>query len=254
MTKEKPKYGWYASGFILWFFLFGLIGIVLTLSNFLFDFPLNLALVTIGIALILIFLWPAIGMSLLNIILVKKVSITPRMPILLQIEKPQILDVGCGTGRTAVAIGKELTDGGYLYGIDIYEKKAISGNALDTVRKNARIERIEGKTTFQYGSATDIPFEDNKFDIVNISSVLHEIHGEKNQEQAMEEISRVLKNDGVLYLSEWNRFSWQTIAFAGIFCFVFNTRGYWRSLLKKYKFNVTHYENICGFGLFTARK
>ncbi len=254
MIKEKPKYGWYAGGFIVWFFLFGLIGVVLTVFNSLFNFPLNLALATIGVTLILIFLWPAIGMSLLNIILVKKVSISPRMPVLRQIEKPQILDVGCGTGRTAIAIAKELTDGGHLYGVDIYEKKAISGNALDTVKKNARIEKVEDRTSFQYGSATDIPFEDNKFDIVNISSVLHEIHGEKSQKQAMGEISRVLKPDGTLYLSEWNRFSWQTIAFAGIFCFVFNTRGYWRSLLKNYRFNITHFENLSGFGLFTAQR
>lgn len=255
LTKEKPKYGWYAGGFILIFFPLGLIGVILTVISFLFEFPLNILSVTIGIALILLFLWPAIGMSLLNIILTKQVSIIPKMTIIRNIENPQILDIGCGTGRTAIRIAKELTEEGHLFGIDIYEKLAISGNALDTVRKNAIIESVDGKTTFQYGSAIEIPFEDDTFDIVNISSVLHEIHGKEDQIEAMKEIHRVLKPSGYLYLSEWDRFSFQTIAFAGIFCFVFNTRDHWLNLLNEFGFSNIQYEKVInGFNLFTARK
>ena len=70
------------------------------------------------------------------------------------------------------------------------------------------IGTILNKTTFQYGSATDIPFENERFDIVNVSSVLHEIHDTNGQDKAMLEIYRVLKPGGYLYLSEWNRTSW----------------------------------------------
>jgi len=176
------------------------------------------------------------------------------MKALDEIDNPQILDVGCGTGRTAIRIAKSLNNGGHLYGIDIYSKLAIPGNALETVQNNAHIEKVEDKTTFQYGSATEISFEDARFDIVNASSVLHEVHDANGQEKAMQELYRVLKPDGYLYLSEWNRTSWQLIAFSGLCCFAFKHKGYWEKLLKENKFKDIRYENIAGFGIYTARK
>jgi ubiquinone/menaquinone biosynthesis C-methylase UbiE len=176
------------------------------------------------------------------------------MNALREIKNPEILDVGCGTGRTAIKIAKELKNGGHLYGIDIYSKLAIPGNALDTVQNNARIERVEEKTTFQYGTAIEIPFDDNKFDIVNVSSVLHEVHSPNGQDNAVQELYRVLKPGGYLYLGEWNRTSKELIAFCGLFCFVFKQKNYWKNLLEKNRFKEITYENIAGFGLFIARK
>ena len=103
---------------------------------------------------------------------------------------------------------------------------AISGNDLDIVQNDAIVETVEEKTTFEYGSAVDIPFEKNSFDIISVSSVLHEIHDPKGQNNAMQELYRVLKPGGYLYLSEWNRTSWQLIAFSGLCCFVFKHKNY----------------------------
>ena len=139
-------------------------------------------------------------------------------------------------------------------GIDIYNKIAISGNALETVQNNARIEGVEDKTMFQYGSATDIPFDDEIFDVINVSSVLHEIHDVKSQEKTVKEISRVLKSGGYLYLGEWNRTSLQTILYMGFCCFVFKKHDYWNRLLKKNGFKDIKYENDRGYVIFEARK
>jgi len=176
------------------------------------------------------------------------------MDVLTQIKDPQILDIGCGTGRTAIKIAKKLENAGHLFGIDIYEKKAISGNSLYNVQNNAKIEGVENKTTFHFGSATEIPFENNRFDIINVSSVLHEVHTIDNKIKAMKEIHRVLKPGGYLYLSEWNRTSWKTIAMSGIFCFVFKNKKYWYDLIEKNKLKILSYEKFGGFGLFIARK
>ncbi len=255
--EDKPKYGWYVKDLIIGFNIIGLIGLSVFIYGFLINGIVQIILIISGITVIMVFLWPGIGMIMLNLILLRKmpkIDLIARMKALDEIENPQVLDVGCGTGRTAIKIAKILKKGGHLFGIDIYSKLAISGNDLDTVQNNAIVEKVEEKTTFQYGSAINIPFEKNSFDIVNVSSVLHEIHNPIGQVKAMQELYRVLKPGGYLYLSEWNRTSWQLIAFSGLCCFVFKHKDYWEKLLKENKFKNIIYENITGFGIFTARK
>jgi ubiquinone/menaquinone biosynthesis C-methylase UbiE len=255
--EEKPKYGWYVKNLIIEFNIIGLIGLVIFIYGFLLGGFVQIILILLGLGITLLFLWPGIGMIRMNLMLLRKIpkiNIINRMSALNEIENPQLLDVGCGTGRTAIKIAKVLKKGGHLYGIDIYEKFAIAGNALDTVQKNAQIEMVDDKTSFQYGSATNIPFEDENFDIVNISSVLHELHDPNDQIKAIKEIYRVLKPQGYLYLSEWNRTSRQCIGYCGFCCFVFKKKNYWENLLKKFEFRDINYENIAGFGIFKARK
>ncbi|MFX1328301.1 MAG: methyltransferase domain-containing protein [Promethearchaeota archaeon] len=255
--EEKSKYGWYVKNLIIGFNIIGLIGLSTFIYGFFIDNIMRIILIFLGLAFILIFLWPGIGMTIMNLILLQKtqkIDLVVKMKALDEIKNPQILDVGCGTGRTAIKIAKALKNGGHLYGIDIYSKMAIPGNALDTVQNNARLENVEHKTTFQYGSATDIPFEDNRFDIVNASSVLHEVHEKDGQDKALQELYRVLKPSGYLYLGEWNRISWQCIAFCGLCCYAFKNKEHWDKLLNKYNFKDIKYENIIGFGIYTARK
>lgn len=255
--EEKPKYGWYVKNLIIGFTIVGLLGLATFIYGIITQGSWGIILIVSGIAMMLVFLWPGIGMIMMHLLLLRKmpkINLLTRMKALDEIENPQVLDVGCGTGRTAIRIAKALKNGGHLYGIDIYSKLAIPGNALDTVQNNARIEKVENKTTFQYGSATDIPFEKNRFDIVNVSSVLHEVHDPNGQDKAMQELYRVLKPGGYLYLSEWNQTSWQLIAFSGLCCFAFKNKDHWEKLLYKYDFTDITYENIAGFGIFTARK
>ncbi|MFX1498004.1 MAG: class I SAM-dependent methyltransferase [Promethearchaeota archaeon] len=255
--EEKPKYGWYVKNLIIGFTIIGLLGLTALIYGIIILGLWGIILITGGIALMLIFLWSGIGMIMMHLMLLRKIpkiNLLARMKALDQIKNPQVLDVGCGTGRTALRIAKAFRNGGHLYGIDIYSKLAIPGNALYTVQNNARIEKVEDKTTFQYGSAIEIPFDENKFDIVNVSSVLHEVHDPNDKIKAIQELYRVLKPGGYLYLSEWNRTSWQLIAFCGLCCFVFKNKDYWEYLLNENGFKGIIYENISGFGIFTARK
>ena len=253
MKEEKPKYGMYVRNLTIIFLIFGLAGLLpLVLGIYLKDI-LGVALIIVGITIIAIFLWPGIGLSFQNFIIGDNSEFANKISSL-NIKVPKILDVGCGTGRTVISMAKELKNGGEITGIDIYNANAISGNALETVQRNARIEGVDDKTSFQYGSATDIPFENETFDIVTVASVLHEIHNLKEQEKAVQEIFRVLKPEGYLLLGEWNRTSWQLIAFIGIFCFVFKPYKYWDQILKKLDFKNVKYENKNVFGIFTAKR
>lgn len=254
MKEEKPKYGWCVKNLIIGFNIIGLFGLTAVIIGFIFEQILQTILIISGIVIMLVFLWPGIGMTIMHLFFLGRISLIAKMEALNKIENPEILDVGCGTGRTAIGIAKSLKNGGHLYGIDIYSKLAIPGNALGTVQQNAIIEKVEERTTFKYGSATEIPFEENRFDIVNVSSVLHEVHDSNDQCRAIQELYRVLKPGGYLYFGEWNRTSKQLIAFCGLCSLVFKQKDYWKKSLKENSFKNITYENITGFGLFTARK
>jgi SAM-dependent methyltransferase len=254
MSEEKPKYGWYVKNLILTFNIIGFLGLVVFIIGLILLGILGIILSIIGITIMVLFLWPGIGLAIMNIILSKEDSEVWGMDMLSNIQSPRILDIGCGTGRTAIKIAKSLPKGGHLNGIDIYNVNAISGNSLATVNRNAELEGVSDKTTFQYGSATKIPFEDNKFHILNLSSVLHEVHDYEDKERAMKEIRRVLKPKSFLLIGEWNRYSWQLILYSGILCIVFQRRKYWDDLIRKQGFTILNYENFGGYGLFTAQK
>jgi SAM-dependent methyltransferase len=254
MSEERPKYGWYVKNLILAFSIIGLFGLIVFIIGLNLLGIFGVTLIIIGITLMILFLWPGIGLAIMNIILSKDDSEVQGMDILGKIQSPRVLDIGCGTGKTAIKIAKSLPKGGQLNGIDIYNVNAISGNSLATVNRNAELEGVSDKTTFQYGSATEIPFEDNKFDIVNLSSVLHEVHDYEDKKKAMKEIHRVLKPKGYLLIGEWNRYSWQLILYSGIVCFVFQRRKYWNDLIRKQGFTILNWENFGGYGFFTSQK
>ena len=254
MNEEKPKYGWYVKNLIFTFMLIGSFGLIVFIIGLILLGMLGVILSIMGMSLLVLFLWPGIGLIAMNIILCKDDSEVRGMDILSKIQSPSILDIGCGTGRTVIKIAKFLPKGGHINGIDIYNSNAISGNSLATVNRNAELEGVSDKSTFQYGSATEIPFEDNKFHIVNLSSVLHEVHGNEDKERVMKEIHRVLKTKGFLFIGEWNRYSWQLILYSGIFCMVFQRGKYWVDLIRKQGFTILNYENFGGYGLFSAQK
>jgi len=254
LKEEKPQYGWYVKNLIVGFSIAGLLGLSLTILGFFLEDWIQLFLIISGIALMLLFLWPGFGMAIMNIILINKDLSREEIEPSDIIKFSKILDVGCGTGRHAIQRARSLKNGGHLYGIDIYNKNAIGGNALDTVQRNAHLEGVDDITTFQYGSAIEIPFNDEMFDVVNFSSVLHELHIEKGPEKALNEAYRVLKPGGCLRIGEWNRGSWQLIVYSGIFCLVFKKYKYWLTLLNKHGFKIQEQRNIGGFYMFSAIK
>lgn len=103
--------------------------------------------------------------------------------------KDRILDVGCGYGRTL----NELYSKGFknLHGIDF---------------SNKMVER--GRKQFPWLNLTvqedmKIPYEDNSFDSIILFAVLTCIPDDGNQICLMNEIKRVLKPNGILYINDF---------------------------------------------------
>ena len=151
-------------------------------------------------------------------------------------------DFGCGNGRHTLEIAGHC-------------KKVI---AIDLSKKLLNIlkQKINSFHTIEiiHADLINIPLKENCLDSVFYIASLHNIPKKKQRLQSLKELYRVLKPGGYLYLSEWNRTSWQCIAFTGLCCFAFKEKDYWEKLLKENNFKDITYENIMGFGIFTARK
>ena len=100
-----------------------------------------------------------------------------------------ILDVGCGYGRTL----NELYSNGYrnLIGID-FSKGMIE-----------RAKNINSDIDFRVMNNSKIDLPDNSMNSVILLAVLTCIVEDKEQENLISEIHRVLKKDGVIYINDF---------------------------------------------------
>ena len=104
---------------------------------------------------------------------------------------PKVLDLGCGDGNSAVFFRKHFSGCEY--------------NGLDTSKESVAVaeKREVPGAAFSHYNGFDIPFADGSFDIVFIACVLHHIDHAWH-ERLLNEVRRVLKEDGRLYIFEHN--------------------------------------------------
>ena len=104
-------------------------------------------------------------------------------------KEAQILDVGCGYGRTLNEL--YLSDFTNLSGIDISKKMIARGS------------KLYPHLNFIKHENSSIPFADKSFDAVILLAVLTCIIDDTEQEKLMSEVHRVLRDDGVIYINDF---------------------------------------------------
>lgn len=109
-------------------------------------------------------------------------------------EGEQVLDACCGTGNLTSLLAKSVGKSGTVTGIDL------SSGLLEIASKKVKKDL---PLTFRCASCIDIPFPDSHFDKVFISFGLHEI-AEADRRNSLQEINRVLKSNGNLFIMEYN--------------------------------------------------
>jgi arsenite methyltransferase len=109
-----------------------------------------------------------------------------------------VLDVGCGNGFLLIEAAKHLKTGKAI-GIDVWVEGSGGQNEV-SAQHNARIEGVSDKIEVQNVDARTMPFNSETFDVIVSSLALHHISGHIQREQALEEMIRVLKPDGVILL------------------------------------------------------
>lgn len=101
-----------------------------------------------------------------------------------------VLDIGCGTGNAAITAARREAD---VTGVDIVP------DMLDKAEENATMAGV-GSIDWREGSATDLPFDENSFD-VTLSCVGH-VFGEP-PEDASQELLRVTRPGGRIGFTSW---------------------------------------------------
>jgi arsenite methyltransferase len=104
----------------------------------------------------------------------------------------QVLDVGCGPGNTACLIAEQY--GSQVQGIDISEVMIVKAT------ERARRQGLLGKVEFRVADAFELPFEDDRFDVVIVESVLTPLPGDKRL--ALTEMMRVVRPGGRIGVNE----------------------------------------------------
>jgi SAM-dependent methyltransferase len=98
-----------------------------------------------------------------------------------------ILEVGCGTGRTACLLAQK---GFQVYAVDLRP------GMIEKAKKRSELQQV--KVDFAVGDICRLPFGDNQFDLVLAESVTNFA----DASAAVSEYYRVLKPGGMLYDSE----------------------------------------------------
>lgn len=98
-----------------------------------------------------------------------------------------ILEVGCGTGLI-------------LQGVEPHARKAVGIDLSSGMLERARKRGLE----VYKANATDLPFDDDSFDVVYSFKVLAHV---EDIDQALREMSRVTRPGGVMLLEFYNRLS-----------------------------------------------
>ena len=135
--------------------------------------------------------------DLLDVIYFRKYATSPRKVVNEAISSDdKILDLCTGTGTNAINIAKR-NKAAKIAGIDL------SKHMLKIAKAKVREENLSNVKLYQM-DATMMKFHDECFDKILISLVLHEID-ETLAASMIKEAIRVLKPDGEIIITEWER-------------------------------------------------
>ena len=107
--------------------------------------------------------------------------------------KGRALDIGCGSGAVTIRLAQAYPNA-TVTGIDQWGRQWEYSKVQ--CERNAATEGVEGRVSFQQGSASSLPFPDESFDVVVSNLTFHEVKDAPDKRLLIREALRVLKKGG----------------------------------------------------------
>ena len=110
-----------------------------------------------------------------------------------------ILDIGCGNGQLLIKLAKKYPIA-KLTGMDYWGKNWDYSAGICQV--NMELAGVSERVDFKSGSASELPFEDEQFDLVVSNLTFHEVMDAKDKTVCLKEALRVLKPGGTFVFQD----------------------------------------------------
>ncbi len=105
----------------------------------------------------------------------------------------RILDIGCGNGPLSIDLAKAYPQAQVL-GVDYWGGTWEYSKAV--CERNAELEGVADRVSFERASALALPYDDGAFDLVVSNLVFHEVHDARDKKLLLKEALRVVRPGG----------------------------------------------------------
>jgi len=149
-------------------------------------------------------------------------------------DNTNVLDAGCGSGRTTLALSKIMKTG-TITSFDRFDSDYIENGGKTLLERNLNIAGISDRVNIITGDVTAMEFADNFFDAAISSFMLD--HLGKYKLDALNEIHRTLKPGSRFLLIVFVP-GCATFSVFNLMCFTLTSRQGWRNLFKQSNFTL----------------
>jgi SAM-dependent methyltransferase len=126
-------------------------------------------------------------------------SLTPKLQSYVDSKTRRVLDFGCGSGGSAIALAMVYPDV-VCYGTDVDREE------IDIAKERAQLYGVGERCDFRFVPPNQhLPFEGEFFDLCQCSSVLEYVVDSAARRFCVREMVRLIRVDGLLFVSVPNR-------------------------------------------------
>ena len=113
----------------------------------------------------------------------------------------RLLDLACGNGRYSIFASPYVGKQGLIYAVDLWDEGI---KELEQEIKNSSINNIKAIIT---DVSANIPIDSESIDICLMATVLHDLVHDKTDAGTLDEVTRVIRSNGVLAILEFKKLS-----------------------------------------------
>lgn len=169
---------------------------------------------------------------------------------LLSSESDLILDGGCGSGRTTIALGRA-TKEVRIIALDRFDANYITGGGRALLEQNLDLANLSERVEIKEGDLTQLPFRDNSFDGCVSAHAIDHLGREKDQ--GLREVFRVLKTDARFLLIVWVP-GWVMFSVANILSLLLTSKASWRQMALRVGFAIQDEGSFNGVWFLLLKK